>query len=93
MSGSPRILSLDLGSQSLGLAEFRALPNGGLVLTGYRRRDILADPAAETDRNRQISETLSDMMRTRYQERSDRLRSLGTIYLCSFCKIAFGRSG
>ena len=63
MSGSPRILSLDLGSQSLGLAEFRALPNGGLVLTGYRRRDILADPAAETDRNRQISETLSAMMR------------------------------
>ena len=63
MSGSPRILSLDLGSQSLGLAEFRAQPNGGLVLTGYRRRDILADPAAETDRNRQISETLSAMMR------------------------------
>ena len=63
MSASPRILSLDLGSQSLGLAEFRAQPNGGLVLTGYRRRDILADPAAETDRNRQISETLSAMMR------------------------------
>src|SRR6476620_3720191 len=63
MSGSPRIFSLDLGSQSLGLAEFRAQPNGGLVLTGYRRRDILADPAAETDRNRQISETLSAMMR------------------------------
>src|SRR4029434_11258473 len=63
MSASPRILSLDLGSQTLGLAEFQAQPNGGLVLTRYRRRDILADPAAETDRNRQISETLSAMMR------------------------------
>jgi type IV pilus assembly protein PilM len=63
MSASPRILTLDLGSQTLGLAEFQAQPNGGLVLTGYRRRDILADPAAETDRNRQISETLSAMMR------------------------------
>ncbi len=63
MSASPRILSLDLGSQTLGLAEFQAQPNGGLVLTGYRRREILADPAAETDRNRQISETLSAMMR------------------------------
>ena len=63
MSVSPRILTLDLGSQTLGLAEFQAQPNGGLVLTGYRRRDILADPAAETDRNRQISETLSAMMR------------------------------
>jgi len=63
MSASPRILSLDLGSQTLGLAEFQARPNGGLVLTGYRRRDFLSDPAAEMDRNRQISETLSAMMR------------------------------
>ena len=63
MSASPRILSLDLGSQTLRLAEFQAGSNGGLVLTGYRRREILADPAAETDRSRQISEALSDMMR------------------------------
>ena len=63
MSASPRILSLDLGSQSLGLAEFQAQPRGGLILTGYRRRDIPGDPAVETDRNRQISETLSAMMR------------------------------
>ena len=27
-----RILSLNLGSQSIELAEFRALPDGGLVL-------------------------------------------------------------
>jgi type IV pilus assembly protein PilM len=45
------------------LAEFQAGPNGGLVLTGYRRREILADPVAETDRNRQISEALSAMLR------------------------------
>ena len=63
MSASPRILSLDLGSQTLRLAAFQPGPNGGLVLTGYRRREILADPAAETDRNRQISEALSAMMR------------------------------
>ena len=63
MAASPRILSLDLGSQTLRLAAFQPGPNGGLVLTGYRRREILADPAAETDRNRQISEALSAMMR------------------------------
>ena len=63
MSASPRILSLDLGSQTLRLAAFQAGPNGGLVLTGYRQREILADPAAETDRNRQISEALSAMVR------------------------------
>jgi type IV pilus assembly protein PilM len=59
----PRILSLNLGSQTLGLAELRARSNGGLVLTGYRLREILADPVAEMDRNRQISEALSAMMR------------------------------
>ncbi len=63
MPASPRILCLDLGSQTLRLAAFQAGPNGGLVLTGYRCREILADPAAETDRNRQISEALSDMLR------------------------------
>jgi type IV pilus assembly protein PilM len=39
-----RILSLNLGSQSIELAEFRALPDGGLVLQGYRSRELLLDP-------------------------------------------------
>src|ERR1700738_4670185 len=40
-----RILSLNLGSQSIELAEFSALPNGGLVLQGYHTRELLVDPA------------------------------------------------
>jgi type IV pilus assembly protein PilM len=40
-----RILSLNLGSQSIELAEFRALPDGGLVLRGYRTRELFVDPA------------------------------------------------
>ncbi|MEP7249572.1 MAG: type IV pilus assembly protein PilM [Spartobacteria bacterium] len=63
MAVAPRIVSLNLGSQTLGLAEFEAQPNGGLVLTGYRLHEILADPAAETDRNRQIGGALPGMMR------------------------------
>ncbi|MGI8955504.1 MAG: Amuc_1101 family PilM-like pilus complex protein [Chthoniobacterales bacterium] len=63
MPAAPRIVSLNLGSQSLGLAEFQNLPNGGLVLTSYRLREIPADPSAETDRNRQVSEALPAMMR------------------------------
>ena len=63
MPAAPRIVSLNLGSQTVGLAEFQAQPNGGLVLTGYRLREIPADPSAETDRNRQISEVLPAMMR------------------------------
>lgn len=63
MAMVPRIVSLNLGSQTLGLAEFQPEPNGGLVLTGYGLREILADPTAETDRNRQLGEILPTLLR------------------------------
>jgi len=63
MPAVPRIVSLNLGSQTIGLAAFEPQPNGGLVLTGYRLREILADPSAEMDRNRQITSEISSMMR------------------------------
>ena len=63
MPAAPRIVSLNLGSQTIGLAVFEPQPNGGLVLTGYRLREILADPSTETDRNRQVGGALSAMMR------------------------------
>ena len=59
----PRIVSLNLGSQSLGLAAFEAQPSGGLVLTAYHLRELISDPAAEIDRNRQLRAVLSTMMR------------------------------
>jgi type IV pilus assembly protein PilM len=57
-----RILSLNLGSQTVGLAEFLAQPNGGLVLNGYRLREILADPSNEGARNAQIGAALREML-------------------------------
>ena len=63
MPAAPRIVSLNLGSQTIGLAVFQPQSNGGLVLTDYRLREILADPSAETDRDRQISEVLRAMTR------------------------------
>src|SRR3954449_9693113 len=63
MPVAPRIVSLNLGSQTIGLAAFEPQPNGGLVLTGYRLREILADPSGEMDRNRQITSEVSAMMR------------------------------
>ncbi len=63
MSVPPGIVSLNLGSQTLGLALFRPQPNGGLVLSGYRWRDLPADPATENDRYRQLGQCLSEMMR------------------------------
>ena len=36
MAIAPRLISLNLGSQTLGLAEFRVQPHGGLVLLDYK---------------------------------------------------------
>jgi type IV pilus assembly protein PilM len=62
MRALPRIVTLNLGSQTIGLAEFHAQPHGGLVLKSYRLREILADPSAETDRIDQITAALRSMM-------------------------------
>ena len=45
MAIASRLISLNLGSQTLGLAEFRVQPHGGLVLLDYRLRETPLDPA------------------------------------------------
>ena len=62
MAAATRILSLNLGTHTVGLAEFQAQANGGLVLKGYRLREILADPANEGARNAQIAAALQEML-------------------------------
>lgn len=63
MAASTRIVSLNLGSQTIGLAEFRTQPSSGLVLIGYRLREIPGEPGNEGARNAQISAVLGEMMR------------------------------
>lgn len=62
MAAPSRIVSLNIGSQSLGLATFQPRPQGGLVLSGYRRRDLASDPATEGDRCGLITGALRGMM-------------------------------
>ncbi len=45
MAIAPRLISLNLGSQTVGLAEFRVQPHGGLILLDYRLRETPLDPA------------------------------------------------
>src|SRR6266498_4080718 len=45
MAIAPRLISLNLGSQTVGLAEFRVQAHGGLVLVDYRLRETPLDPA------------------------------------------------
>jgi type IV pilus assembly protein PilM len=62
MAVATRILSLNLGSHTIGLGEFQTQANGGLVLNGYQLREILADPANESARNAQIAAALREML-------------------------------
>jgi type IV pilus assembly protein PilM len=62
MPAAPRIITLNLGSQTIGLAEFRAQAHGGLVLQGCRLRESLIDPASEGIRHPQIVSALREMM-------------------------------
>lgn len=62
MAAPTRILSLNLGSQTVGLAEFRTQPNGGLILAGYRLRELLAEAGNDAVRNTQISAAVREMM-------------------------------
>jgi type IV pilus assembly protein PilM len=62
MEKRTRIVSLNLGSQTIGLAEFQPQGQGGLVLQNYRLREVLAEAAGEDIRRAQISAALREMM-------------------------------
>lgn len=62
MAASTRILSLDLGSHTVGLANFETEATGGLVLVSYAMREILADASHEEARNAQIGAAIAEML-------------------------------
>jgi type IV pilus assembly protein PilM len=61
MAAPARILSLNLGTQTVGLAEFQRAENGGVMLNAYRLTEILSDPSAESARLPQTRLALSEM--------------------------------
>ena len=63
MAAATRILTLNLGSHTVGLAAFATQASGGLVLLGYRLSEILGDTSNEGARNAQIGAAISEMMR------------------------------
>ena len=62
MPAVPRIISLNLGSQTIGLAEFRVQTHGGLVLLDYRLREIPSESVGEEIRHTQRAVALREMM-------------------------------
>lgn len=63
MATPRKILVLDLGMQSLRLAEFSASPEGGLHLLRGARREFLLDPALDTSRPDQIRVALQEILK------------------------------
>ncbi|HEX8372463.1 MAG TPA: type IV pilus assembly protein PilM [Chthoniobacterales bacterium] len=59
---SNRLLSLNLGTQTVGLAEFITADNGGLILNSYQTRDLVVDGAGEGPRGPHITEAVKDLM-------------------------------
>lgn len=57
-----RLISLNIGSQTIGLAEFRLRADRGLVLMGYRLREIPAESVGEEFRHSQRTVILHEMM-------------------------------
>ena len=56
------LLTLDIGSHSLKLAEFAEV-RGGLEMTRYAVSDLGVDPQGETDRSQYIITTIHDLLR------------------------------
>jgi type IV pilus assembly protein PilM len=61
MAAPNRILTLDLGTQTVAIAEFQTGKNGGLVLTNYRSTELLADPGADATRLSQARMAIGEM--------------------------------
>lgn len=64
MAAKDRILSLDLGTQTVSFAEFKTGQNGGLVLNNYRSAELLADPAADATRQAQSRIAVGEMVQS-----------------------------
>lgn len=54
MAAPHRILALDLGMQSVTLADFRPSADGGIALYDCKQEELIVDPAADATRGAQI---------------------------------------
>ncbi len=61
MAVPPRITTLNLGTQTIGLAEFQRTENGGVMLNAFRLTEIHSDPSAEAARLPQTRLAVAEM--------------------------------
>ncbi len=62
MARPARVVALNLGTQTIGLAEFQRTANGdGVLLNAFQQTEILADPGAEAARLPQIRFAVNEL--------------------------------
>jgi type IV pilus assembly protein PilM len=61
MAKPARIFSLDLGMQTVSLAEFHRQPDGGLSLHAFGESGLIVDPSADATRPVQIKEAVEQL--------------------------------
>lgn len=61
MARSARILTLNLGMQTVSMAEFQELPSGGLRLLTLKTSELIVDSAADATRNTQIESAVVEL--------------------------------
>lgn len=62
MAEAKSIATLNIGSQTVSLAQFSKAKNGGLVMTKYASSQVLADPANEAARPAQLRMAISELV-------------------------------
>ncbi|MEI6350865.1 MAG: type IV pilus assembly protein PilM [Verrucomicrobiota bacterium] len=62
MAAPNRIFSLNLGSQTVRLAEFSADGQGGLILRDYQATELMADPATDGSRAGQMAMAVKELV-------------------------------
>src|SRR5947208_82253 len=61
MAAPTRILSLNLGMQTVSLAEFKTGSGGGLILASFDQTELVADPAADATRAGQLKIAITEL--------------------------------
>ncbi len=62
MARPSHLVTLNLGSQTISVGDFRTQPGGGLVLRAFRRRDVLGENATDPARLAQVTHALREML-------------------------------
>jgi type IV pilus assembly protein PilM len=64
MAAPTRIIALNLGMQTVSLAEFRADQLGSVTLHSFAQEELMVDPAADATRSAQIEATVGTLKRS-----------------------------